>query len=216
MPGATQVVEQRRHHRARLRLPVRLRWLGPLGPRLEFTKTLDASRQGLLLHLAGSCSPGARVWVTFPYDSQATDGTQAEIAARVVRAKETPNGGHLVALEFEEPEAPPVFPPERERRSSQRILLAVPIRVRLANAPWPEETMTLNVSDTGLLFESTRIYSPGEALQVVFPYGRWVSVGEIAAKVVRIEVVPGSTQNRIAVALVPLASLAYQPAPQPE
>ena len=201
MLGAVPAVEQRRHHRAQLRLPVRLRWLGPFGSQLQVTETLDVSRQGLLLHLAESCYPGVRVWVTFPYDSQAAGGAQAEIAARVVRVNEMRGGGSLVAVEFEKPEARPPLAPEQERRSSKRVALAVPIQVRLADTPWPEETMTLNVSDGGLLFQSPRLHFPGEALQVVFPYGRWTSAGEIPASVVRVEAVSGSVRNRIAVAL---------------
>ena len=57
---------------------------------------------------------------------------------------------------------------ERERRSSARRRLAVPIRVRAGNIPWFEEAMTLDVSADGLRFLSSREYRSGEHLFVSF------------------------------------------------
>src|SRR5882724_1614120 len=51
---------------------------------------------------------------------------------------------------------------EVERRTSARRMLAVPIRVRLEHVPWFEETMTINASNEGLQFVSSRQYELGQ------------------------------------------------------
>ena len=48
MPESVSPVDLRKSPRARLHLPARIRWLGPLGMRLEITETIDVSREGLL------------------------------------------------------------------------------------------------------------------------------------------------------------------------
>jgi hypothetical protein len=48
MRKAHVLVERRRHARAHLRLPARVRWQGPLGMQLELTDTVDMSREGVL------------------------------------------------------------------------------------------------------------------------------------------------------------------------
>ncbi len=45
-PAAT-LLELRKHPRAPLKLPARVRWRGPLGMRMESTQTLDVSRNGI-------------------------------------------------------------------------------------------------------------------------------------------------------------------------
>jgi hypothetical protein len=90
---------------------------------------------------------------------------------------------------------------EQERRGRDRVLLAVPIRVRPADAPWPEETMTIDLNDGGVLFRSPRLYAPGDAVCVTLPYGRWADAGEVAGRVLRVQAVPGSNESRVAVAL---------------
>jgi PilZ domain-containing protein len=80
-------MQPRNHRRVRMRLPVRLRWSTPLGQKIELSKTLDASRGGLLLSTKEQHSEGAPLWVTFPYDASLADG-QPEVPARVVRCSE--------------------------------------------------------------------------------------------------------------------------------
>jgi hypothetical protein len=77
----------RKHGRARLRLPVRLRWATPFGQRIEFGETIDLSRSGLLVSTLEPHSAGVSLWVTFPYDSS-LGGGQPEILACVVRCDE--------------------------------------------------------------------------------------------------------------------------------
>ena len=100
MIPAPVVFEQRHYPRVQLHLPVRLRWLGPLGSRLETRQTLDVSRGGMLIYRPDECTKGARVWVTFPFNPAAPE-PQPETAARVVRVKTTPAGGHLLSLALE-------------------------------------------------------------------------------------------------------------------
>ncbi len=70
------LTELRRHPRAQLRLPARIRWQGPLGMRLEVTETIDVSREGLLLRCAEPCEMMIRVWVTFPFDAKVVGAAQ--------------------------------------------------------------------------------------------------------------------------------------------
>jgi hypothetical protein len=81
-------MRNREHRRARLRLPVRLRWTTPFGQKIDLCETLDASRSGLLVSCHEEHSPGVVLWVTFPYDSSLLEG-QPEIPARVVRCRDS-------------------------------------------------------------------------------------------------------------------------------
>jgi hypothetical protein len=197
MYRASIMIEQRRHSRVQLHLAARLRWLGPLGTRLEICQTSDVARTGLLFYRPEVCAEGARVWVTFPYDFAAPE-LQQEIAARVVRARKTTAGGYLVAIQFVETR--PARPLVTERRPSERTPIVVPVSIRPAGAPWPEEAMTLDVSASGMRFETSRIYEPGEGVRVRLHFGRWADAGEIAAHVVRTEPVAGTAEQEVAVA----------------
>jgi len=222
MPSQTTLVpnlvrEQRRHPRAQLSLPVRLRWLTPLGQLSEAAQTLDVCRGGLLVYRREFCGVGAMVWVTLPFDSTLAL-TEPETPARVVRVKMTPAGGHLVALQFEAPPrrrdtagaAGRTFSgPATEHRRRERIRLALPIRVRPADSPWPEETMTVDISEAGALFCTTRLYAVGDTVHLTIPRGsfggRWAAHKELRARVVRLEPGAGRTGSvwqQVAVALL--------------
>src|SRR5713226_6715469 len=159
------LIEHRRHPRAQLNLPVRLRWLGPLGQVTELAETLGVSRGGLLFYRRDSCPVNTRVWVTFPFRAE-TAGAQPETPARVVRVKTTPTGGHLVAVAFEEPRRPMHSVGGPNRRTCLSTPLAVPIRVRPNGTPWPEEAMTVDVSEHGLLFQTARQYALSDVVHV--------------------------------------------------
>jgi len=210
-------MDRREHHRAQLRLPVRLRWNTPFGQKTELCKTLDISRGGLLVPCSEAHSPGVPLWVTFPYDPSMRDG-QPEMLAKVVRIAPGSNGSHghapvgaakkwtdalhapAIALHFQ-----PTLPAEsngnghareHERRCGPRRPLAVPLRVRLEHVPWFEEAMTIDVSAQGLRFLSSREYAMGANLLVSFePLASvpWPTGTEIASRVVRIEAVPHSS-----------------------
>jgi hypothetical protein len=149
--------ELRKNPRAQLRLPTRLRWRGPLGMRLENAHTVNVSRAGMLLSCLEGCDVDARVWVAFPFDKRAMSA-QPETPATVVRVTPDKSRGYRVALRFDA--APASAAPfsarryARERRGSARVRFALPIFVRAANSPWPEESMTQDVSRAGARFES--------------------------------------------------------------
>src|SRR2546422_11553753 len=95
-------MERREHYRVRLRLPARIRWRTPFEQRIEVRETLDVSRGGLLIPSAAAVEPGARGWVTFPYDSTIPDG-QPEGPARVVRSERVPGSETRFGLRLEPP-----------------------------------------------------------------------------------------------------------------
>ena len=205
--------ERRRHPRAPLNLPVRLRWLGPFGQFVEIAETLDVGRGGLLVGLSpGRHEPGAlrtRLWVTLPFDPNSAL-PQPEVPSRLVRLKKTPAGGLLLAVEFEPSDGrprPALLSLDRRRR--ERVRLALPICVRLPDSPWPDETMSVDVSENGVLFCTARLYSVGVSLLITFPPGTFPSRRAVAgdafsARVVRVARQPD--YDFVAVSFSPLSS----------
>jgi PilZ domain len=184
----------RKHPRAQLKMPARIRWHGPIGMRLETTETVDVSRDGMLFHRSEVCDRMARVWVLFPFDPGAGVGTQPETPARVVRVEADPEGGYWVAVRFENTARATKPVAGAERRGSERIPFALPIFVRLAGTPWPEEFMTQDISKHGTRFETSHIYAQGDRILAKIPWGEWSKTGEVAGRVVRVETmedVPG-------------------------
>ena len=202
-------MDRREHHRAKLRLPARLRWTGPFGQKTELCQTLNVSRSGMLVPCEEFHTTGVSLWVTFPYDASLPDG-QPEVRARVVRSTRAGEfaPGHAVrnakvcpqpaaALHFEA--APHAstngngYFAEHERRASPRRRLALPIHVRPEDVPWFEEAMTADVSAEGMLFLGSREYQAGQYLWVSFgasAFAPWPSAGESRCVVVHVEVVP--------------------------
>lgn len=180
-------IELRRHPRAQLQLPARIRWRGPFGMRLETTRSIDVSRDGMLVQRAESCELNARVWVVCPFDADAATSAQPETPAQVVRVEKASSGGYRVALRLEMPPRSPARPPALERRTSARIPFALPIFVRDSGTPWPEESMTQDISRTGARFVTARIFAQGDNLLAKISWGEWAQAGEIPARVVRVE-----------------------------
>lgn len=211
-------MDRREHHRAQLRLPVRIRWNTPFGQKTEVCKTLDISRGGLLAPCQETHAPGVPLWVTFPYDSSMGDG-QPEMAAKVIRVMPVPlrnsNGNtsgngvrheRAVALHFEPSFRPEtngnVHAKERERRGSPRRHLALPVRVRPERVPWFEEAMTIDASAHGLRFLSNREYQEGARLLISFEptaLAPWPTTAETPARVARIEAMPESAALAVAI-----------------
>jgi hypothetical protein len=186
MPESATWVDLRKTPRARLRLPARVRWLGPLGMRLEITETIDVSREGLLIRRAEPCNPLARVWVAYPFDPSAA-AIQPETPARVARVQGGAKGGFYVGLQLQAPPRESPRPADDERRRSSRFSFALPVFVRPSGSFWPEESMTQNVSNYGVRFESARTYKIGEMVRAKIPWGEWAKAGEILGRVVRVE-----------------------------
>ncbi|MFZ0641706.1 MAG: PilZ domain-containing protein [Candidatus Acidiferrales bacterium] len=186
MVSVAKPTELRKHPRAQLSLPARLRWRGTLGMRLEAARTLDVARDGVRLKRREPCVLGSRVWIAFPFDANSNSSVPPETPAHVVRVKPAARGGYEVALHLELPPRRPPRPPENERRACARMSFALPIFVRAPGSPWPEESMTQNISRTGARFESAQIYSAGDALLAKIPWGEWEHAGEIPARIVRV------------------------------
>jgi hypothetical protein len=208
-------MDRREHHRAQLRLPVRIRWNTPFGQKTEVCKTLDISRGGLLVPCEEAHAPGVPLWVTFPFDDSPGSG-QPEMLAQVVSIRPSRNGNgnkhttdsneQAVALHFA-----PTFRPEsngnghvkeRERRHSPRRPLAIPVRVRPQHIPWFEEAMTIDISAQGLRFLSNREYQGGDSLLVSFEPATsapWPTAAETPARVLRIERIPQSVTQAITI-----------------
>jgi hypothetical protein len=211
-------MDRREHHRAKLRLPARLRWTGPFGQKTELCETLNVSRGGLLVPCQEFHATGVSLWVTFPYDASVSDG-QPEVLARVVRSTHAGEfaPGHAArnvdvcpqpaaALHFEV--AAHVHTngnghlAHHERRASLRRRLALPIHVRPEDIPWFEEAMTVDVSWEGLLFLSSREYRADQYVWVSFgasAFAPWVGAGEFRCVVIRVE--PVSQSSTLAVGL---------------
>ena len=118
-------------------------------------------------------APGHPLWVTFPFDADAS-AMQPEVLARVLRrdaAGEGNGAGWAVALQFEQPG---ILPGRNGRdRGLARTNgagrnIALPIRVRPPNVPWHEEAMTFEVAPGKVKFVTHREYAFGQRLLVSF------------------------------------------------
>lgn len=180
------LTDMRKYPRARLQLGARIRWRSPLGMRLESTQTVDMSRGGILLDRVERCEVDAHVWVVCPFDSS-NASVQPETRARVARVENKPGGYFRVALQLEAPERSEPRDAATERRRTSRVPFAIPIFVRPMGAPWPEESMTQDISRGGARFTTARIFAPGDSMLAKVPWGEWAQSGEIAGRVVRVE-----------------------------
>lgn len=173
MGNEREEMQRRQYPRVRLRLAARLRWSAPLGQRIEHCETINASRGGLLVACHEAHSPGHPLWVTFPFDADAS-AMQPEVLSRVLRrdAAGQSNGAcWAVALQFE----PPGILHGRNgrnrglaERNDADGNIALPIRVRPPNVPWHEEAMTFEVAPGKVKFVTHREYAFGERLLVSF------------------------------------------------
>jgi PilZ domain len=155
--------------------------------RMESTHTLDVSRTGIRVQRHESCESGSRVWVVLPFDAACAAGVPPETPARVVRVESGGGPGYQVSLQLELPARIASRPTDRERRACSRISFALPIFVRALGFPWPEESMTQDISRAGARFESAHIYSAGDAVLAKIPWGDRERAGEIPARIVRVE-----------------------------
>jgi hypothetical protein len=144
---------------------------------------------------------GHPLWVTIPYDPQAS-GAQPETLARVVRcspANEEKSSGWNVAMRFEGAAHGQTRgnggQAANKNQNGAGNKISLPIRVRPQNVPWHEDTMTLEVSRDKLKFVTNREYAFGQRLLVSFDAGSespWSGDGEWEAQVTGIEMEAGS------------------------
>jgi len=177
-------------------LPVRVRQIYPPRDAVEVSVTLDVSRNGILFRSADFYLLHSTVWVTMNYSAKET-APDSEFPATVVRIVKNPEGLYDVALQFHSSRADRVEPVVRgagpsaitssERRNKNRVRTAMSIRVRAGDMV--EESITVNVSRTGVLFRSSRQYAVGQAVWMVMPYQPGEELSEVAARVVRTVVI---------------------------
>ena len=155
-------------------MPARLRWSAPLGQCIEPCETINASRGGLLLACGEAPNAGHALWITFPFDAEAS-GMQPEVLARVVRSEpsmEDPETRWRVGLQFERTARPAISGNGKDRgiekKNGAGRNIALPIRVRPRSVPWHEEVMTMEVSPEKVKFVTHREYSFGQQLLVSF------------------------------------------------
>ena len=197
-------MQRRLHPRVRLRLPARLRWSAPLGQRTEKCETINVSRGGLLLACNDVPGEGHPLWITFPFDPEAS-GAQPETLARVVRRVEASaessaqlTGRWKAALQFE---ATAHLQPRRKgsrgaqaKQNGAGSKIALPIHVRPEHIPWAEEAMTVEVDREKLKFLTNREYELGQRLLVSFDSpseAPWSGEGEWETRVTGIEMEAG-------------------------
>ena len=155
--------------------------------RLEITETIDVSRGGLLIRRSDTHPAPSRVWVAFPFNPVAAGAVQPETPARIVRSEPHPSGGYRLALRLELPQREGSRPPGSERRKTPRVPFALPIFVRAQGAPWPEESMTRDISQGGAQFESAQELAHREVVLATIPWGEWAKAGEIPGRIVHIK-----------------------------
>lgn len=188
MPGSQN---NRLRSRVRIELPIRVRQIGPPRDFAEITRTVDASRNGILFRSRERYDVGTNVWVMMPYRRDALAG-DLEFPGSIVRVQAMPDGLSEIALQFHSGRsdrqlttmistAPPVK--SSERRERNRVRVELPIRVR--DHSDSEESVTVDVSRAGVLFRSDRAYPLGRTVWVVVPYQRGGQQQETPAQVVR-------------------------------
>jgi hypothetical protein len=219
-PNNSSPRERRRRQRVHLEMLVRIRWLGPFGLETEITQTLNVSRDGLLVSSANLRQTGTLLWATFPYDAAVAfseSETQGRVA-RCAVASAPDNATDIasrntIAIAFHHHDLNPMVAAltknnlsiragRIERRRHARIPIAFLIRIDRRDhvtqnlqsphesPPWPEETMTVDVSPAGMLFCTLQIYELGEQLAISAQVGRKLST-ERRARIVRVNTPPG-------------------------
>lgn len=191
--GLTPVAaEQRTRSRVRLSLPVRIRQIGPPRAAVDVTQTVDVSRNGILFRTRLPYQLDTTVWLTMPYQVSA-GAHDLEFPATVVRIARMADGSGEIALRFHSARADewtPAYGTSREslrtneRRGKNRVRMTLPIRVRQEDAA--EESTTIDVSRTGVLFRSAQPYRIGQTVWVAMPYQPGARPEEVPARVVRI------------------------------
>ena len=168
---------QRFRQRVQMDMPVRIRQLPPPRETVEIKTTLDVSRNGLLFRTRDTYELNSIIWVTMPYTASA-EVKGPEFPATVVRIIKQPDGDIEVGLQFHSSYAdrwnhsvysrPGKPVTNSEKREKSRVRMTLPVRVR--SGMILDESVTLDVSRTGVLFASMQPYSIGQKVFVVIPF----------------------------------------------
>lgn len=181
----------RSRQRIRIELLARIRQISGSRNASEITRTLDVSRNGLLFRTREAYDAAKPVWVTMPFVENALS-QDLEFPASVVRVLPQRDGSTEIALQFHSAhadrfrssyQAEPPPPSHAVQKRRPRVKMTLPIRVRAQKAA--EESVTLDVSRTGVLFRTERAYTTGDPVMVSMPYQPTGRVEEVAAIVIR-------------------------------
>ncbi len=163
--------------RVRMDMPVRIRQVPPPREYVEIKTTLDVSRNGLLFRTRETYEMNGTVWVTMPYSVRAED-KGPEFPATIVRVIKQSSGDIEVGVQFHSAHAdkwnhsvytiPGKPTTTTEKREKNRVRMTLPVRVRSGMSL--DESVTLDVSRTGVLFVSSQPYAIGQKVFVVIPY----------------------------------------------
>lgn len=198
--------DQRFRQRVQMEMPVRIRQVPPPRDYYEIKSTVDVSRNGILFRTREPYELNSTIWVTMPYNPQ-VELRPPEFPATVVRVTRLPDGDMEVGVQFHSAHADrwhhmPVYTTPgkpvtyTERRGKNRVRMTLPIRVRTdvsalafsggpREMPHVEETVTLDVSRTGVLFVSSHPFRIGQRVWVAMPYQPGGTVTEEPAEIVR-------------------------------
>lgn len=185
--------DQRTRARIRLELSARIRQIAPPRNLIEVTRTQDVSRNGILFRTREPYDVNSTVWITMPYNEKAL-GQDIEFPASVVRVLRQADGSAVIAVQFHsahadrfrssyQVEPQRAAPAENAQKRRPRVKMTLPIRVR--NQKTAEESVTVDVSRTGVLFRTDQSYTPGDSVMVCMPYQPAGSLEEVPAVVVR-------------------------------
>jgi len=179
--------------RIRLELLARIRQIAPPRNLVEVTRTLDVSRNGIMFRTREPYDANTTIWVTMPYVENAL-AKDIEFPASVVRVLRQPDGFAEIAVQFHSAHADrfrssyqtapaPATAKADAQKRRPRVKMTLPIRVR--DRKVAEESVTVDVSRTGVLFRTDQDYRPGESVMVSMPYQPSGHVDEVPAIVVR-------------------------------
>ncbi len=169
--------DQRFRQRVQMDMPVRIRRYPPPRESMEIKTTMDVSRNGLLFRTRDTYELNSIVWVTMPFSTNAVE-KGPEFPATVVRVIKQPDGDIEVGVQFHSAHADkwqhsvyarPGKPiTSTEKREKNRVRMTLPVRVR--SGMLLDESITMDVSRTGLLFASAQPYAIGQKVFVVIPF----------------------------------------------
>jgi hypothetical protein len=159
-------------------MPVRVRQLPPPRETTEIKTTLDVSRNGILFRTRQTYELNSLIWVTMPYTANA-QVKDPEFPATVVRVIKQQDGDTEVGVQFHSAHADrwhhsiyaqsaPKPITSTEKREKNRVRMTLPVRVR--SGMLLDESVTLDVSKTGILFVSSQGYTIGQKVFVVVPF----------------------------------------------
>ncbi len=207
--GTASGKDQRFRSRVHMDVPVRIRQVPPPREYFEIKATIDVSRNGILFRTREPYELNSTVWITMPYNPE-VELRPPEFPATVVRVIRLSTGDLEIGVQFHSAHADrwhhlPLYTAmgkpvtHSERRGKSRVKMTLPVRVRTDGTfvggtlqtkeeklpVWVEESVTLDVSRTGVLFVSSKPYKLGQRVWVCMPHQPGTKPVEEPAEVVR-------------------------------